>query len=116
VARFVIRILNDKEISMKRIFSFLSLLLVFTALAFAQAPQPQMGANCPMAKHGDCSGKKCCKDGCDMKCCNDKDTKMCSKEGGAMKCCRKGSGKKCCSGGSSKDATQSETGTAPKGV
>ena len=101
---------------MKRIVSFLSLLLVFTALAFTQAPQIPMGASCPMAKHGACSGKMCCKDGCDKNCCNEKDAKMCSKDKGAMQCCRKGSGKKCCSGGSSKDATQPETGIAPKGA
>jgi hypothetical protein len=112
----VTRILNDKEISMKRTISFLSLLLVFTALAFTQAPQTPMGASCPMAKHGVCSGEKCCKNGCDKNCCNEKDAKMCRKDGGAMQCCRKGSGKKCCHGGSSQGATQPETGTAPKGV
>jgi len=101
---------------MKRIFSFLSLLLVFTALTFAQTPQPPMGASCPMAKHGACSGETCCKGGCDKKCCTGKDAKMCSRDCGAMKCCRKGDGKKCCTGGSSKDATDSESGTAPKGV
>jgi hypothetical protein len=111
----VTRILNDKEISMKRILSFLSLLLVFTALAFTQAPQTPMGASCPMAKHGACNGESCCKKGCDKKCCTGKDAKMCSKDCGAMKCCRKGNGKKCCSGGSSQGATQPDTEVAPKG-
>lgn len=101
---------------MKRIFSFLSLLLVFTALTIAQAPQTPMGASCPMAKHGVCNGESCCKGGCDKKCCTGKDAKMCSRDCGAMKCCRKSNGKKCCSGGSSKSATQPETGTTPNGV
>jgi Spy/CpxP family protein refolding chaperone len=99
---------------MKRTLRFLSLLFVFTALSFAQAPQTSMGASCPMAKHGACSGEQCCKGGCDKKCCNEKSAKMCSKDKGAMRCCRKGSGKKCCSGGSSKSATQPDTGAAPK--
>ncbi len=99
---------------MKRILSFLSLLLVFTALAFAQTSPTPMGANCPMAHHGICNGEKCCKNGCDKTCCDEKTAKMCSKDGGAKECCRKGSGKKCCSGGSSKGATQPESGAAPK--
>lgn len=101
---------------MKRIISFLSLLLIFAALSIAQAPKIQMGASCPMATHGACDGKSCCKGGCDKKCCNDKDAKMCRKDCGAMKCCRKGDGKKCCTGGSSKSATEPETGTSPKGL
>jgi len=101
---------------MKRTISFLSFLFIFAALTFAQAPPPAMGANCPMAKNGTCSGDKCCKNGCDMKCCDKKDAKMCSKDGGAMKCCHKGSGKKCCVGGSPKSTDKPDAGSAPKGV
>lgn len=100
---------------MKRIISFLSFLFIFAALTFAQAPAPAMGANCPMAKNGACSGDKCCKDGCDMKCCGEKGAKMCSKDG-AMKCCKKGSGKKCCAGASPKSTAKPDAGSAPKGV
>jgi len=101
---------------MKRTISFLSLLLVFAALTIAQAPQIQMGASCPMAKHGACDGETCCNHGCGKKCCDDKDAKMCRKDCGGMKCCRNGDGKKCCTGGSPKSETESEMGTAPKGV
>jgi hypothetical protein len=107
---------NVKEIFMKRTISFLSFLLVFTALAFAQPSQAPMGANCPMARNGICNGEKCCKGGCDKKCCDDKGAKMCSKDNGAKQCCQKGSGKNCCHHSSSQGATQPDTGAASKGV
>jgi len=107
---------NVKEISMKRTISFLSFLLVFTALAFAQTSQTPMGAKCPMAHNGICNGEKCCKDGCDKKCCDENGAKICSKDGGAKQCCHKGSGKNCCHHGSQQGATEPGTGTAPKGA
>ena len=101
---------------MKRTISFLSFLLVFTALAFAQTSQTPMGAKCPMAHNGICNGEKCCKDGCDKKCCDENGAKICSKDGGAKQCCHKGSGKNCCHHGSQQGATEPGTGTAPKGA
>ncbi len=101
---------------MKRTILFLSFLLVFAVVAFAQNSQTQTGAKCPMTHqvagsadckaccHGSCE-KDCCKSGCDMKCCNGDSAKMCSKGNGCGKKCSHNGGKaKCCQGGSQQGA------------
>lgn len=75
---------------MKRIVSFFSLVVVFAALAIAQAPQPT-GTSCPMSK-----GAAACKDCCGKKCC-DGSAKACSKDCG-KDCCQKADAMKCCAG------------------
>jgi len=106
---------------MKRTIAFLSFMLVFAVVAFAQASQTQTGAKCPMTNqasasadckaccHGSCE-KDCCKNGCDMKCCNGDSAKMCSKGKNCGKKCAHIAGKKCCDGGSSQGAAQPNAG------
>ena len=74
---------------MKRTIAFLSFVLVFAVVAFAQTSRTQMSAKCPMNNqadgsadckaccHGSCE-KDCCKNGCDMKCCSGDSAKMCN--------------------------------------
>lgn len=92
---------------MKRFYSFLSLLIVCSALVFAQAPQnqPQAGASCPMGK-GQCTAA-CCKEACPKECCGKacatKDGKMiCTKDCCTQKSCKMKGGKSCCGGTCSK--------------
>jgi hypothetical protein len=116
----VIAILNVKEISMKRIIPFLSLIFVFSTLTYAQAAPKPMGPNCPMAQgSGITCGEKCCKGDC-TKMCSTGDcakmcaggncAKMCSKDKCGKNCCSKGSAMKCCQGGSKKGAEKPATG------
>jgi uncharacterized membrane protein len=70
-ARFVNRIINVKEISMKRTIAFLSLGLVLAVTAIAQASQLKaVKAACGACCGGNCS-QSCCPDGCGN-CCKDK--------------------------------------------
>jgi hypothetical protein len=122
----VIAILNVKEISMKRIIPFLSLIFVFSTLAFSQTAPKPMGPNCPMTQQGSgkASCKKCCKGDCAKMCskgdcakmCADGNcAKMCSKDKCGKKCCQKGSAMQCCKGGSKKGAEQPATGAESTG-
>lgn len=55
---------------MKRTIAFLSLVLVFSAMAFSQNTQVKSQKSaCPGACCGDDCGKTCCQSGCTGGCC-----------------------------------------------
>ena len=107
---------------MRRTIAFLSFVLVFAAVAFAQTSQTQMGAKCPMNKHASASasckgcckddcGKDCCKNGSDMKCCSGDSAKMCKKDKNCgKKCAHNGGMGKCCHDGSQQGAARPNAG------
>jgi hypothetical protein len=113
----VIAILHVKEISMKRIIPFLSLIFVFSTLTFAQTAPKPMGPNCPMAQQSSSTtcGGECCKGDCAKMCSDGNCAKMCSKDKCEKKCCQKDSAMKCCHGGSTQGTEKPATGAESTG-